>query len=134
MVGAYGLAGICLTLATSAAAQVPAEMQQAFRLDPESGCYSYTGDAVEFTGRFRTGSYVGVTMRTLDAKGEPVPPSEEMRTPPMDALIATGSGPETWFGPLAMGGTHTITFMPRAMFGSTAHVVICGRVHPPAPE
>lgn len=134
MARTYRLAGICLALATSATAQMPPEMQQAFGLDPESGCYTYTGDAVEFTGRFRTGSYVGVTMRTLDAKGEPVPPNEEMRTPSMDAPIATGSGPEMWFGPLATGGTHTITFMPRAMFGSTAHVVICGRVHPPASE
>lgn len=128
----YGLAGICLALATSAAAQVPPEMRQAFRLDSESGCYSYTGDAVEFTGTFRTGSYVSVTMRTLDASGKPVPSAEEMRTPSMDAPVVKGDGPEMWFGPLATGGSQTITFMPRAMFGSTAHVVICGRIHPPS--
>lgn len=130
-----GVAGICLALATSLTtvmAQVPPELQQTFRLDPESGCYRYTGDAVEFTGMFRKGSYVSVTMRTLDDKGQQLPEAEENRTPVMDAPIVDSETPETWFGPLATGGNHTITFIPRAMFGSSAEVVICGRVHPPA--
>lgn len=128
----YGMTGMCLALvATSGMAQVPPELRQDFRLDPESGCYRTTDDAVEFTGTFRRGSYVGVTMRTLDASGQPVPEAEEMRTPVMDAPIVEGETPETWFGPLATGGTHTITFTPRAAFGSTAEVTICGRVHPP---
>lgn len=128
----YSMAGVCLALvATSTMAQVPPELRQAFKIDPESGCYRYTGDAVEFIGTFRKGSYVGVTMRTLDDKGQPVPQVEEMRTPVMDAPIVEDQTQGMWFGPLAMGGTHTITFMPRAAFGSTAEVVICGRVHPP---
>lgn len=39
----YSLTGVCLALATglttSGMAQVPPELQQAFRIDPESGCY-----------------------------------------------------------------------------------------------
>lgn len=128
------LAGACIVLAilpTPGMAQVPPELRQVFRLDPESGCYRYTGDAAEFIGTFRKGSYVSVLMRTLDETGQPVPAAEETRTPGMDAPIVDTDTPETWFGPLVRGGSHGISFMPRAAFGSSAEVVICGRVHPP---
>ncbi len=127
--------GLCLVLATGLAstglAQVPPEMRHAFRINPEDGCYRYTGDAIEFTGMFRKSSYVGIVMRTLDAAGQPMPEAEETRTPAMDAPLVASTAPETWFGPLATGGLHTITFIPCTAFGSSAHVVICGRMHPP---
>lgn len=56
---------------------------------------------VEFIGRFKTGSYVGVSMITI---GRPTTSSRD----------------------------YSILFAPRAAWGSSAFVTICGRVTPPS--
>jgi hypothetical protein len=104
---------------------------QMFKLNPNDGCYRYTGDAVEFVGRFKTGSYIGVTMNTLDANGLPLPPNKEERIPATDAPKFATDASGFWFGPLPQSKEYTITFIPRAAFGSPAVVAICGRMTPP---
>ncbi len=129
---AMGVAGACL-LAAPAAAQRESSpiLRQAFQLAPADGCFHYQGNAVEFVGRFRAGSYVGVTMHTLDAAGLPVPASDEQRIPVMDAPDFRVPGPVSWFGPLPASRAYTISFMPTAAFGYPGRVTICGRMVPP---
>ncbi|TBD04574.1 hypothetical protein ELH21_09300 [Rhizobium leguminosarum] len=104
---------------------------QTFKLNPNDGCYRYIGDAVEFVGRFKAGSYIGVTMNTLDANGLPSPPNKEERIPAADAPEFQTDAAGFWFGPVPQSKEYAITFMPRAAFGSTAIVSICGRMTPP---
>ncbi|MGO6982543.1 hypothetical protein [Rhizobium leguminosarum] len=101
------------------------------KLNPADGCYRYSGDAVRFAGHFKTGSYIGVTMNTLDANGLPSPPDKEERIPTADIPEFRTDASGSWFGPLPQSKTYGITFMPRAAFGSTAVVTICSRTTPP---
>lgn len=73
---------------------------QTFKLNPIDGCYRYSGDAVEFVGRFMAGSYIGVTMNTLDANGLPFPPDKEERIPAADAPEFQTDASGFWFGPV----------------------------------
>ncbi|MGY5780300.1 hypothetical protein [Rhizobium sp. LEGMi135b] len=127
------LAGLGL-LAASAFAQDeprPPVVRQTVTLAPADGCFHYMGNAVEFIGRFRAGSYVSVTMHTLDDRGQPVPAGDEQRIPVMDAPDYRFPGPASWFGPLPTGRTYTISFMPTAAFGYSGRVTICGRMMTP---
>lgn len=131
------LASACvvLTAAVTAAAQDeprhPLLKRQAFKLNPEDGCFRYTGTAYEFTGRFRAGAYVSITMHTLDDAGQPAPAGDEQRIPIMDAPEYRTADPASWFGPLPASRTYSIGFMPSFTHGSLGQVVICGRVSPP---
>ncbi|MFS8047046.1 hypothetical protein [Rhizobium sp. BR 314] len=132
--GTMALAGACL-LAVPAFAQEEGRspiVRQAFKLAPTDGCFHYEGNAVEFIGRFRAGSYVSVTMHTLDEVGQPLPASDEQRVPVMDAPEFRVSGPALWFGPLPASRPYTISFMPTAAFGYSGRVTICGRGFPPS--
>lgn len=112
--------GACLLAAPAFAQEErPPITRQAFKLDPETGCFDYTGPAVEFTGRFRAGSYVGVTM------------DDPERIPAMDAPEHKTPGSVSWFGPLPESRTYGIMFAPSYLHGSRGHVVICGRTAPP---
>lgn len=53
----YSMLGILTaTLPVAAHAEsLPPVLQKPFKLNPETGCFSYTGKAVEFTGQFRAG-------------------------------------------------------------------------------
>ncbi len=131
---AIAVSGTCL-LAIPAFAQEETRspiVRQAFKLAPDDGCFHYQGNAVEFIGRFRAGSYVSVTMHTLDEAGQPLPASDEQRVPVMDAPDFRASGPVSWFGPLPASRPYTISFMPTAAFGYSGQVIICGRMVPPA--
>ncbi|RFB90336.1 hypothetical protein B5K11_19985 [Rhizobium leguminosarum bv. trifolii] len=114
-------------------AEVPGKLPSptVIKLNPADGCYRYSGDAVEFVGRFKVGSYIGVTMNTLDANGLPSPADREERIPAMDAPEFQTAAPGSWFGPLPQSKDYVITFMPRAAFGSLALVTICGRAAVP---
>ncbi|MBY2985674.1 hypothetical protein [Rhizobium leguminosarum] len=101
------------------------------KLNPADGCYRYSGDAVEFTGRFKAGSYIGVTMNTLDPNGLPSPPNREERIPAADAPEFQTEASGFWFGPLPQSKDYVVSFIPRAAFGSSAVVYICGRTTPP---
>ncbi|WFU01940.1 hypothetical protein QA648_17845 [Rhizobium sp. CB3171] len=137
----YGLA--CLLTAalpvTAHADSRPPLERQAFKLDAETGCFDYKGTAAEFVGRFKRGSYVTVTMQSLDAMGVLVPPSQEQRIPLMDGpghpLESPLHAKAYWFGPLPKTGPYTFTFMPRSLVGHPASVLICGRTFAPgSPE
>ncbi|OHV78407.1 hypothetical protein [Rhizobium sp. LCM 4573] len=97
----------------------PLPTVQPFRLDADSGCYRYTGTAGEFTGRFRAGSYVRVTMDDAE------------RIPVMDAPDFQTGAPAFWFGPLPRTGSYSITFTPAYLIGTPGTVEICGRTMPP---
>lgn len=127
------VAGACL-LAVPAFAREEARppIRQAFKLAPDDGCFHYQGNATEFAGRFRAGSYVSVTMHTLDEAGQPLPASDEQRIPVMDAPDFRVPGPASWFGPLPASRPYTISFMPTAAFGYSGRVTICGRRSPPS--
>ncbi|NEI65008.1 hypothetical protein [Rhizobium leguminosarum] len=112
-------------------ATAPPMRPQTFKLNSDDGCYRYIGDAVEFVGRFKAGSYIGVTMNTLDPNGLPSPPDKEERIPATDAPEFTTDASGFWFGPVPQSKEYTITFIPRAAFGSAAVVAICGRMTPP---
>lgn len=138
----YGLA--CLLTGTFPAAvhaeSRPPIERQTFKLDPETGCFDYKGTAAEFVGRFKQGSYVTVTMQSLDATGLLVPAAQEQRVPLMEN--SPGHLSESplhakayWFGPLPKTGPYTFTFMPRSLIGHPATVLICGRTFAPgSPE
>ncbi|MCW1410752.1 MULTISPECIES: hypothetical protein [Rhizobium] len=118
--------------ATQAQEEAPSPIHpQTFKLNPADGCYRYSGDAVEFVGRFKAGSYLGITMNTLDANGLPSPPDKEERVPAMDAPECRTEASGFWFGPLPQSKDYLITFIPRAAFGSSAVVTLCGRTTPP---
>lgn len=136
-----GIAGACLLAAPATAQEEsrPPLMRQAFTLDPETGCFDYKGTAAEFVGRFKRGSYVTVTMQSLDDTGLLVPASQEERIPlmggpghPVDSPLSSKA---YWFGPLPQTGPYTVTFMPRSLIGHPATVLICGRTFAPgSPE
>lgn len=109
----------------------PPVRPHAFKLNSADGCYRYIGDAMLFVGRFRAGSYIGVTMNTLDPNGLPSRPDKEERIPSSDAPDFQTDSSGSWFGPLPQSKEYTITFIPRAAFGSSAVVSICGRMTPP---
>ncbi|SOC48179.1 hypothetical protein SAMN05892877_14123 [Rhizobium subbaraonis] len=110
-------------LATTASGQEeplhPPLEQQAFSLDPEDGCFRYSGTAFDFVGRFRAGAYVSVTMDNPE------------RFPAMDAPEYKAPGSASWFGPLPESRNYGITFTPSYLHGSSDRVEICGRMSPP---
>ncbi len=106
-------------------------VRQAFRLSPTDGCFRYTGDAVEFVGRLRAGSYISVVMQTQGDDRQPVPADEEQRVPNMDAPEYKTPDKAFWFGPLPQSRRYTIGFGPTAAFGYTGRVTICGRTAAP---
>lgn len=114
--------GVCL-LAAPASAETerphPMPTRQAFKLDAETGCYTYTGTAGEFTGRFKAGAYVSVLM------------DDPERIPVLDAPEYKTNGPASWFGPLPKTGSYSIVFTPAYLIGTKGTVEICGRTTPP---
>ncbi|TPI54211.1 hypothetical protein FJ420_30595 [Mesorhizobium sp. B3-1-3] len=104
---------------------------QRFKLDQRDGCYRYIGDAVEFVGHFKAGSYIGISMITIGRDGLPTPAADEERTPAMDLPEWKSTSPHFWFGPTTASRDYAITFVPRAAWGSAAIVTICGRQTPP---
>jgi hypothetical protein len=104
---------------------------QKFRLARTDGCFRYIGDAVEFVGHFRAGSYIGVSMITIGPDGFPTPAADEQRAPAMDLPEWKSASPSFWFGPTAVSRNYSIMFVPRAAWGSSAIVTICGRQTPP---
>ncbi|BCG83431.1 hypothetical protein [Mesorhizobium sp. 113-3-3] len=104
---------------------------QRFKLGQSDGCFRYIGDAVEFIGRFKAGSYVGVSMITVGRDGLPTPAADEDRSPAMDLPEWKSASPYFWFGPAPSSRDYSITFSPRAAWGSSAIVTICGRQSPP---
>jgi len=131
--GTMMVAAACLLAVPVVAQQEerPPIVRQAFKLAASDGCFYYEGNAVAFVGRFRAGSYVSVTMHTLDDAGQPLPASDEQRIPVMDAPDLRVRGPVSWFGPLPASRPYTISFMPTAAFGYSGQVTICGRKVPP---
>jgi hypothetical protein len=104
---------------------------QNFKLGRQDGCFRYIGNAVQFVGRFKAGSYIGVSMITIAADGFPTPASAEERAPAMDLPEWKSASPYSWFGPTTISRDYSITFVPRAVWGSSAMVTICGRQSPP---
>ncbi len=104
---------------------------QRFKLGPSDGCFHYFGDAVEFVGRFKAGSYIGVSMISIGGDGMPEPAADEDRTPAMELPAWTSASPHSWFGPTTSSRDYSITFAPRAFWGSSAFVTICGSQSPP---
>lgn len=102
-------------------------VEQRFKLDAGTGCWSYLGDATVFTGRLKAGAYLGVQMITIGRDGFPEPFDREERTPSLDAPEAEGPQHQSWFGPLPETKDYQIMFAPRASFGTKALVTICGR-------
>ncbi|CDX21341.1 exported hypothetical protein [Mesorhizobium plurifarium] len=105
---------------------------QRFKLGAKSGCWNYVGDATVFTGRLRAGAYVGIQMVTIGQDGFPEPFDQEERTPSLDVPEVDSSTPrnwlgKAWFGPLPATKDYSFMFIPRASFGTTALVTICGR-------
>ncbi|WJR67099.1 hypothetical protein QTA58_23455 [Neorhizobium sp. CSC1952] len=115
--------GACL-LASPAVADTelahPMPTRQAFRLDPATGCFRYSGTAAEFVGRLRRGAYVSVTM------------DDPERIPVMDAPEFRAPGGLSWFGPLPATRDYSIMYTPAMRIGTPAKVVICGTTSPPA--
>ncbi|MER8606601.1 hypothetical protein NKH48_23250 [Mesorhizobium sp. M1233] len=125
------MAAACLTatLAMAAGNGAPGELIEVrVRLSSDTGCWFYFGDATIFTGKFKKGAYIGVSMVTIGRDGFPEAPDQEERSPVLDAPELSG-GPANrhWFGPLAASKDYQIMFSPRASFGSTALVTVCGR-------
>lgn len=97
-------------------------IRKVFKLDPESGCFQYTGRALEFIGRFKAGAYVHITM------------DDPERIPMLDAPEVKAKGRGIWYGPVAKTGTYSIMFYPTYTHGSVDNVHICGSMVPPDPE
>ncbi|KAA6490843.1 hypothetical protein DXT98_01395 [Agrobacterium sp. ICMP 7243] len=130
--GSLALVGLLLAAPTVAQTETqPPILRQTFKLNPEDGCFRYTGKAFEFTGRFRAGAYVSVTATTLNEAGQPAPAGDEQRIPIMDAPEYRTADPASWFGPLPASRMYSIGFMPSFTHGSPGQVVICGRVSAP---
>lgn len=104
---------------------------QKFKLSRTDGCFRYIGDGVEFVGHFKAGSYIGISMITIGPDGFPTPAADEQRAPAMDLPEWKSSSPNFWFGPTTVSRDYSITFVPRAVWGSSAIVTICGRQTPP---
>lgn len=104
---------------------------QRFKLGQSDGCFRYIGDAVQFVGRLKAGSYIGVSMITIGRDGMPTPAADEDRTPAMDLPAWSSASPYFWFGPATSSRDYSISFSPRAFWGSSAIVTICGRQSPP---
>lgn len=119
-----------LTGTTMAGEAQPPLIRQPIALGGD-GCFRYTGNAVQFAGRFPAGRYVEVTMKTLGGDGLPVPAGEELRSPFMDAPEYRTPDAAYWFGPLPESRRYTIGFVPRAAFGSVVQVTVCSRETPP---
>ncbi|TIT90282.1 MAG: hypothetical protein E5W59_14535 [Mesorhizobium sp.] len=102
-----------------------------FKLGRSDGCLRYIGDAVEFVGHFKAGSYIGISMITIGPDGFPTPAADEQRAPAMDLPERKSASPYFWFGPTTTSRDYSITFVPRAVWGSAAFVTICGRTTPP---
>lgn len=115
-----GLLLVSAPVASHAEGRAPI-IRKEFKLDPESGCFRYTGNALEFVGRFKAGAYVHVTMDNPE------------RIPVMNAPEYKASGPGVWYGPLDKTGAYSITFYPSFTHGSVDSVSICGRVRAPDP-
>lgn len=130
---AFTLAAGTFLPAQASAQEEPSQPvpSQRFKLGQSDGCFRYIGDAVEFVGRFKAGSYIGVSMITIGRDGMPTPAADEDRTPAMDLPAWTSPSPYFWFGPATSSRDYSITFSPRAVWGSTAIVTICGRQSPP---
>lgn len=128
VVGAIGL-----LLAPAQAQDEPAQPApiQNFKLGRTDGCFRYIGDAVEFVGHFKAGSYIGISMITIGPDGFPTPAADEERAPAMDLPEWNSASPYFWFGPTTTSRDYSITFVPRAVWGSAAIVTICGRQTPP---
>ncbi|MER9489682.1 hypothetical protein NKI50_27550 [Mesorhizobium sp. M0563] len=128
---AVGAAVLLSAPATAQEEQPQPVPRQRFKLGQSDGCFRYIGDAVEFVGRFKAGSYIGVSMITIGQDGMPTPPADEDRTPAMDLPVWTSPSPYLWFGPTTSSRDYSITFSPRAFWGNSAIVTICGRQSPP---
>lgn len=105
------------------------------KLDPNSGCWSYLGDATVFTGKFKAGAYLGVQMVTIGQDGFPEPFDQEERSISLGGIVKEGGNPlpeisgpsgQAWFGPLPATKDYSFMFSPRASFGTKALVTICG--------
>ncbi|MGX5844192.1 hypothetical protein ACWGTI_26085 [Mesorhizobium sp. ArgA1] len=76
--------GASILVSVSAQAQderpQPAPVQK-FKLGRDDGCFRYVGDAVEFVGHFKAGSYIGVSMITVGRDSLPTPAADEGRSP-----------------------------------------------------
>ncbi|MFD1983329.1 hypothetical protein ACFSOZ_11690 [Mesorhizobium newzealandense] len=129
----WAVGAAILVAAPAAAQEEPTQPipTQRFKLDRRDGCFRYIGNAVEFVGRFKAGSYIGVSMITIGGDGMPTPPADEDRTPAMDLPAWSSASPHSWFGPTTSSRDYAITFAPRAFWGSSAIVTICGRQSPP---
>ncbi|OWK21380.1 hypothetical protein AJ88_22900 [Mesorhizobium amorphae CCBAU 01583] len=132
-VAAFTLATGAFLPAQSSAQEEPSQPvpSQRFKLGQSDGCFRYIGDAVEFVARFKAGSYVGVSMITIGKDGLPTPATDEDRSPAMDLPEWKSASPYFWFGPATSSRDYSITFSPRAAWGSSAIVTICGRQSPP---
>jgi hypothetical protein len=102
-------------------------VEQRFKLGRDSGCWSYLGEATVFTGRLKAGAYVGIQMVTIGRNGFPEGFDREERMPGLDVAQVDGPAHQSWFGPLPATKDYSFMFAPRASFGSTALVTICGR-------
>ncbi|WP_143748913.1 hypothetical protein [Mesorhizobium sophorae] len=72
-----------------------------------------------------------MSMITIGQDGLPTPTADEDRTPAMDLPEWKSVSPYFWFGPAASSRDYSITFSPRAAWGSSAIVTICGRQSSP---
>ncbi|RWQ30233.1 MAG: hypothetical protein EOS21_32445 [Mesorhizobium sp.] len=108
-----GLAALCVT-ATMAQEEQPTQPPpfQRFKLAQSDGCFRYIGDAVEFVGRFKAGSYIGVSMITIGSDGMPTPAADEDRTPAMDLPAWSSAWPHFWYGPTPRAQDYSIMFSP----------------------
>ncbi|TGV77264.1 hypothetical protein EN792_049670 [Mesorhizobium sp. M00.F.Ca.ET.149.01.1.1] len=126
--------GASILVSVSAQAQdeppQPAPIQK-FKLGRTDGCFRYIGDAVEFVGHFKAGSYIGISMITIGPDGFPTPAADEQRASAMDLPEWKSASPYFWFGATTTSRDYSITFVPRAVWGSAAIVTICGRQTPP---
>ncbi|TGT91910.1 MULTISPECIES: hypothetical protein [unclassified Mesorhizobium] len=127
------MGAIGLLLAPAQAQDEPAQPApiQNFKLGRIDGCFRYIGDAVEFVGHFKAGSYIGISMITIGPDGFPTPAADEERAPAMDLPEWKSASPYFWFGPTTTSRDYSITFVPRAVWGSAEIVTICGRQTPP---
>lgn len=101
------------------------------KLDKETGCGSYFGDATVFTVRLKEGAYLGVQMVTIGQDGFAEAFDQEERTPSLDVPEVDGPPHQSWFGPLPATKDYKVMYSPRASFGSKALVTICGRTTAP---
>jgi hypothetical protein len=106
-------------------------VEQRFKLDTGTGCWSHLGKATVFTGHFKAGAYIGIQMVTIGQDGFPVPFDQEERMPGLDAPEVDGPPHQSWYGPLPSTKDYSFMYAPRAAFGSTALVTICGRTTAP---